>query len=140
MILEVKPTDPKQWGLFVNGILLGTSRNRFDADHGRAILENAIDRVSKGLDAPTIPDATGHSSEPEECGEFAGHFIAGASWFACALPKGHEGSHQRGGNCFAHGKYIGDRCPEWPKCIEALAQKQIRSLSEQMQNQLEPLP
>ena len=61
MNLQVKQIDPKQWGLFVDEILFGTSKNRFDADHGKAILENALDRVAKGLDHPSIPDATGNS-------------------------------------------------------------------------------
>jgi len=69
MILEVKQVEPKLWGLYVNGVLFGTSKNRFDADHGKAILENAADRVSRGLDAPSIPDATGHSSESERLQE-----------------------------------------------------------------------
>ena len=64
MILEVKQTESKQWGLYINGVLFGTSKSRFDADHGKAILENALDRVSKGLDAPAIPDATGDSDDP----------------------------------------------------------------------------
>lgn len=56
MKLEVKQSEPKVWGLYVNGILFGTSKNRFDVDHGKAILENAADRISKGLDAPVIED------------------------------------------------------------------------------------
>lgn len=64
MILEVRQSEPKVWGLYVNGVLFGTSKNRFDADHGKAILENALDRASKGLDAPAIPDATGDSDDP----------------------------------------------------------------------------
>jgi hypothetical protein len=51
------------------------------------------------------------------CGEPAGHLIAGASWFACVLAKGHEGEHRRGGNCFKHGEYVGNECPRWPDCI-----------------------
>jgi hypothetical protein len=64
MILEVKQTEPKQWGLYVNGVLFGTSKNRFDADHGKAILENALDRIAKGLDISAIPDATEDSDDP----------------------------------------------------------------------------
>ncbi len=63
MFLEVKQVEPKLWGLYVNGSLLGTSKNRFDADHGRVILENALTRVQKGLDYPSDPDATGFSSD-----------------------------------------------------------------------------
>lgn len=61
----------------------------------------------------------------EKCGEFAGHLIAGASWFPCALPKGHLGDHQHGGNCFAHGEYVGSQCPQWPSCIEFLVNRQF---------------
>jgi len=61
MNLEVRQVEPKVWGLFVDGILFGTSKSRFDADHGKVILENAFERVAKGLDAPSVPDATGCS-------------------------------------------------------------------------------
>lgn len=44
MYIEVKQLEPKLWGLFIDGRVLGTSKNRFDADHGRAIIENAQDR------------------------------------------------------------------------------------------------
>jgi hypothetical protein len=66
MFLEVKQVEPKLWGLYVNGSLLGTSKNRFDADHGRAILENAVARVLKGMDHPSEPDGTGFSSLSEQ--------------------------------------------------------------------------
>ena len=66
MNLTVKPVDYKTWGLYVNDILFGTSKSRFDADHGKVILENALDRVSKGLDVPSMPDATGDSSLSEQ--------------------------------------------------------------------------
>jgi hypothetical protein len=57
----------------------------------------------------------------EKCGQPAASFIPrwGMS-FACVLPKGHEGDHQRGGNCFKHGEYIGEKCPQWPNCIQGL--------------------
>lgn len=48
--IEVKQIDPKTWGLYVAGSLFGTAKNRFDCDHGKVILENAITRVQKGLD------------------------------------------------------------------------------------------
>jgi hypothetical protein len=61
--IEVKQIEPKVWGLFVAGSLLGTSKSRFDADHGRGILENAMERVQKNLDIldPSVPDPTGFS-------------------------------------------------------------------------------
>lgn len=55
---------------------------------------------------------------PVKCGQPAAPFIPrwGMS-FACVLPKGHEGEHKRGGNCFKHGEYVGEECPKWPGCI-----------------------
>lgn len=56
--IEVKQIDAKTWGLFVSGGLLGTSKNRFDSDHAKAILEAAIERVQKNMDGQEA-DATG---------------------------------------------------------------------------------
>ncbi len=64
MNLEVKQVEPKVWGLYLNGTLFGTSKSRFDADHGKAILEGALYRVSCGLDNTSIPDAAGYSDDP----------------------------------------------------------------------------
>lgn len=53
------------------------------------------------------------SDKTEKCGERAEAFIPreGES-YACVLPKGHEGEHHGGGNCFRHGEYVGIRgCP-----------------------------
>jgi hypothetical protein len=60
----------------------------------------------------------------EKCYAPAGHSLAGHSWFACVLPKGHApsthpaavGGHLRGGNCFEHGGYVGKQCPQSPTC------------------------
>ena len=41
MTLEVKQTEEGKWGLYVNGILLGDSKSRFDADHAKVILSKA---------------------------------------------------------------------------------------------------
>jgi hypothetical protein len=42
-VKEVDPADPKTpWGLWVNGFLIGTSKNRFDADHAKVMLEKAL--------------------------------------------------------------------------------------------------
>lgn len=62
---------------------------------------------------PVAPEPT--------CNEVVCHLIAGASWFLCALPKGHDGGHRALGNCFKHGPYYGEqgippRCPGWPEC------------------------
>ena len=76
---------------------------------------------------PPPPTASFRTS----CGEPAGHLIAGASWFACVLPKGHSGEHQRGGNCFKHGEYVGNQCPHWPNCYpEPSAEPLIYKASE----------
>jgi hypothetical protein len=42
-VKQVDPADPKtHWGLYVNGILIGTSKNRFDADYAKVMLEKAL--------------------------------------------------------------------------------------------------
>ena len=62
-------------------------------------------------------------TDEEACGQPAASFIPrwGMS-FACALPKGHKGEHRQGGNCFKHGRYVGEQCPKWPDCIPVAAQ------------------
>lgn len=40
--IEVAQIDVKSWGLYVNGILIGTSKARFDADHAKVMLEKAL--------------------------------------------------------------------------------------------------
>ena len=58
MKITVEPIEPKLWGLFINGWVLGTSKNRFDADHGRAIIESAINRVASNMDMVQEDDPT----------------------------------------------------------------------------------
>jgi len=58
MKLTVEQIEPKLWGLFIDGRVLGTSKSRFDADHGRAIIENAINRVASNMDLVQEPDPT----------------------------------------------------------------------------------
>lgn len=41
MILEVKPVDEKIFGLYVDGVLLGTSKSDCDARFAMHILEKA---------------------------------------------------------------------------------------------------
>lgn len=41
VIIEVRKTDDK-FGVYINGILIGTSKNQFDADHTKVILEREI--------------------------------------------------------------------------------------------------
>lgn len=57
-------------------------------------------------------------AENSKCGERAEAWIPRwGMYFACVLPKGHEGAHKRGGNCFKHGEYVGANCPKYPECI-----------------------
>jgi hypothetical protein len=37
-MIEVKEIDDGKWGLFLDGVLLGESKHRYDADHARQIL------------------------------------------------------------------------------------------------------
>ena len=53
----------------------------------------------------------------EPCGEFAASFIPRwGTYFPCVLPKGHEGEHLAGGDCFAHGPFIMQHFGEPPHC------------------------
>jgi hypothetical protein len=37
-MIEVKETDDGKWGLYLDGVLLGESKHRYDADHAKQIL------------------------------------------------------------------------------------------------------
>ena len=37
-MIEVKETGDGKWGLYLDGVLLGESKNRYDADHAKQIL------------------------------------------------------------------------------------------------------
>lgn len=37
-MIEVKETDDGKWGLYLDGVLLGESKYRYDADHAKQIL------------------------------------------------------------------------------------------------------
>lgn len=41
-VIEVAQTPEKVWGLYVNKILIGTSKHRCDADHAKVMLEKAL--------------------------------------------------------------------------------------------------
>ena len=41
--IEVRETDEKKFGLYVNGVLIGDSKNQFDADHAVIMLKKALD-------------------------------------------------------------------------------------------------
>jgi hypothetical protein len=73
-------------------------------------------------DARSLLASAAEKIEPApKCGEVVIHLIAGASWFPCALNKGHDKGHRAAGNCFVHGPYLGKEdsvpeCPHWPAC------------------------
>lgn len=48
-------------------------------------------------------------------------------YFACVLPLNHAGPCASGGNCFKHGPYVGDKCPEWPNCETGVAPTEEQS-------------
>lgn len=37
-MIEVKEIDEGKWGLYLDGVLLGDSKNRYEADHAKQIL------------------------------------------------------------------------------------------------------
>jgi hypothetical protein len=37
-MIEVKEINDGKWGLFLDGVLLGESKHRYDADHAKQIL------------------------------------------------------------------------------------------------------
>jgi hypothetical protein len=37
-MIEVKETGDGKWGLYLDGVLLGDSKHRYDADHAKQIL------------------------------------------------------------------------------------------------------
>lgn len=86
---------------------------------GPVVVENHLricpQRIAYNIRA--LP-ATVSRGTAEKCGAPAASLIPrwGMS-FACVLPKGHEGEHRQGGTCFKHGEYVGDKCPQWPRCI-----------------------
>ena len=73
------------------------------------------------LEPAESPEHSRRASPPVEqpkCGAHVCHLIAGASWFPCALSKGHDGEHRAGGSCSTHGGYLGEpnSPPQCPKC------------------------
>lgn len=37
-MIEVKETDAGKWGLYLDGVLLGDSKHRYEADHAKQVL------------------------------------------------------------------------------------------------------
>ena len=55
--------------------------------------------------------------ERPKCGKPAASMIPRLGMYhACVLDKGHKGDCERGGTCFAHGTYLGEKCLHWPAC------------------------
>jgi hypothetical protein len=102
----------------------------------RIELEAALRWLTENPIVPTEPpEPIAHTIPPPSlCGAVVISFIAGASWFPCALSAGHVGGHRAAGNCFKHGYYLGEErsvphCPKWPECVEMLTDKttQVRA-------------
>lgn len=36
--IDVKQTENERWGLFINGILIGDSKSKFDADFAKQVI------------------------------------------------------------------------------------------------------
>ena len=43
-MIEVRETDDGKWGLYVDGVLLGESKHRYDADHAKQILLRYLEK------------------------------------------------------------------------------------------------
>lgn len=58
------------------------------------------------------------------CGKHAASFIPRwGQYFSCVLPPEHDGECRPGGECVAHGPYVGEpnvppQCPKWPACLK----------------------
>jgi hypothetical protein len=37
-MIEVKETDDGKWGLYLDGVFLGDSKHRYEADHAKQVL------------------------------------------------------------------------------------------------------
>jgi hypothetical protein len=89
-----------------------------------AVWCNATQYKARHEPADPISGGASTGEQPPLCKEVVAYLIAGALWFACALPKGHkEEGHRAAGNCFKHGPYLGKpssvpQCPKWPDCID----------------------
>lgn len=106
-------------------LAVGESGSASTADHGLNAPETTPAAPTQPWDGIDRRRAADDRPNSTLCNEYAGHLIAGASWFCCMLPKGHAPSehpdsvngHLRGGTCFKHGNYAGRQCPKWPDCV-----------------------
>lgn len=104
------------------------------ADHDALTehLDAQDDKLAALLEAiqsacPPIASTIASATEDGKCGQRAEPIVPrlGIS-YACVLPKGHTGEHRGGGDCFAHGEYVGKQCPKWPECIGHASSKAAR--------------
>ena len=83
-----------------------------------------MDRI---VESESTDDGSSPSS-PTICGKPAASLVPRWGWyFACYLPPNHEGECQPGGDCIAHGRYIGSRCPRWPECVKAAVETVVKN-------------
>ena len=47
--IEVKQTPEGKWGLYINDILIGDSKNQFDASHSRRMMWMALEREKEAI-------------------------------------------------------------------------------------------
>ena len=102
-------------------------RHKYAAEHGISPDGEDVwtDKIVAAYHASRMAERP-QAADPSLCGEVVQYLIAGASWFPCALPKGHEGGHRAASSCLAHGPYLGEvnaapQCPQWPECVNELA-------------------
>lgn len=70
--------------------------------------------------------------EKEKCGKCAEALIPRWGMYRpCEKPRGHFGECVPGGECFAHGYYLGYNCPYYPKCIEILMKRELQKTCDQ---------
>ena len=43
-MIEVKETDDGKWGLYLDGVLLGESKHRYDADHAKQLILRYLEK------------------------------------------------------------------------------------------------
>ena len=43
-MIEVKETDDGKWGLYLDGVLLGDSKHRYEADHAKQVLQRYLQK------------------------------------------------------------------------------------------------
>jgi hypothetical protein len=85
--IEVKPESDGKFGLYVNGVLLATSKAQFDADHGKQILKAAVAQM---VEQRTCNAKVGGSipSSGSTC-QIASEKTEGR--FYCTRKPGHDG-------------------------------------------------